>query len=1131
MPRTAVIGLLAVLIATGDGFAPQIAAVSAAPDGPVYYIRAGATGRNDGSDWTNAYRGFDRLARGATYYVADGTYPAYTFAKSGTAYITLRKATTSDHGTGTGWQDSYGDGSATFTGTLRFLSSYWTVDGAFGSGKGVYGFDVDMTTGERAGYGIYISGHFVTIKHVSVRWPDRDDERYMTAGGTSVAFEVSTLVTPRPSHITLSHAYLKEVPGGPMRFYDAQDVLVEYVVVQGMHSDAARHGSGISARGNAYGSRNFTIRYNWFEDFEGTGGITLYDQGGHADWFVYGNVFHYATARAPGHGHGAMATNNYAGDKGVSNCQFYNNTIVGGATTGVWMGTLPGNANIGVSNNLWSRTTSLSIAGTGVSQQRNNLNSGDPRFVNVGQPLGPDGRPFTADDGFVPPPGSSVCGAGQAGADIGAYRCGGAGLSAASPPSGDTPRPQNDAPPASGGGTVNTYYVSTTGSDSNPGTLASPWASLSKANATLRPGNTLYIRGGTYTGIKLDWNASGSVNNPITITNYPGETPIFDGGGRDQFLVMGYSSPSYVIFKGLEVRNYSYNAFALAYGHHITIKNNYIHDIQAVNTGSIYTGAFVDSYVHHIIIENNHFKSIGRTANTPNYTDHAVYPSRHSSYITIRNNLFEDQRAGAAIHAYDNAAGTIDHVLIYNNIIHITPGKTIWGIIAGDTNVEIYNNSLIIDPGTMIHTLGAVAHHTGAANELVLKNNIFYGAVPTRGYIDSGYLDVTADYNLYYPGAVDPEDKGSHSKRGNPQFVSSSDFHLQSGSPAINAGIAIPGFADDYDGVSRPQGNGFDIGAYEFRGTGTPTVDRTPPRRSGGVPTGTLPAGTTTATLSLTTDEEATCKYGTTVATNYGVLPDLFPTTGGTAHRSPLSGLVDGRRYTYVVRCQDTTGNANPDDYQVAFSVSMPPPRTPLPPVTPAPPSSSLILHWTFDEGSGTTAQDASGRGYHGVLRYGPRRVAGKVGRRALEFDGVDDAVTLPSLSAPKDKTYALWVYPRACGGWTTLIEFGNDAPWFGIAGPSGTCNVQLYFKNPISSSVLTRNQWSHLVYTSDSASNVSRIYINGVERGRGTANTKTTTGLGVGFHIGDTHFNGLLDDVRIYNRALSAEEVRALYN
>ncbi len=98
--------------------------------------------------------------------------------------------------------------------------------------------------------------------------------------------------------------------------------------------------------------------------------------------------------------------------------------------------------------------------------------------------------------------------------------------------------------------------------------------------------------------------------------------------------------------------------------------------------------------------------------------------------------------------------------------------------------------------------------------------------------------------------------------------------------------------------------------------------DTTPPTLSAGSPTGTLVAGTTSTTLSVTTNENATCKYGTTAGVAYASLPNTFTTTGGTTHTKTLTGLTNGSSYTYYVRCIDGASNANTSDYSIAFSVA-----------------------------------------------------------------------------------------------------------------------------------------------------------------------------------------------------------------
>lgn len=96
--------------------------------------------------------------------------------------------------------------------------------------------------------------------------------------------------------------------------------------------------------------------------------------------------------------------------------------------------------------------------------------------------------------------------------------------------------------------------------------------------------------------------------------------------------------------------------------------------------------------------------------------------------------------------------------------------------------------------------------------------------------------------------------------------------------------------------------------------------DTTPPVLSNGAPTGTLAAGTTQATLQVTTNEAATCRYSTTANTTYAAMTNTFATTGATNHSTPVTGLQSGS-YTFYVRCTDGTGNAGTADFAITFTV------------------------------------------------------------------------------------------------------------------------------------------------------------------------------------------------------------------
>ena len=116
-----------------------------------------------------------------------------------------------------------------------------------------------------------------------------------------------------------------------------------------------------------------------------------------------------------------------------------------------------------------------------------------------------------------------------------------------------------------------TYYVATTGSDSNTGTLSSPWATWQKGFSTIVAGDVLYIRGGTYAtsgflystayyGVRVGSGHSGTATDTIKVFAYPGEKPILDcaemTSTRDgTHLGIAFVSSSFWHIKGLTVKN------------------------------------------------------------------------------------------------------------------------------------------------------------------------------------------------------------------------------------------------------------------------------------------------------------------------------------------------------------------------------------------------------------------------------------------------------------------------------------------------------------------------------------------------------------------------------------------------
>lgn len=98
-------------------------------------------------------------------------------------------------------------------------------------------------------------------------------------------------------------------------------------------------------------------------------------------------------------------------------------------------------------------------------------------------------------------------------------------------------------------------------------------------------------------------------------------------------------------------------------------------------------------------------------------------------------------------------------------------------------------------------------------------------------------------------------------------------------------------------------------------------VDSSAPVISSPKPSGNLSDGTTQTTLGVTTSEAATCRYSTTAGVAYASMTNTFTVTGGTTHTSTITGLSDGKRYNYYVRCSDSGGNVNMADQLITFKV------------------------------------------------------------------------------------------------------------------------------------------------------------------------------------------------------------------
>ena len=199
--------------------------------------------------------------------------------------------------------------------------------------------------------------------------------------------------------------------------------------------------------------------------------------------------------------------------------------------------------------------------------------------------------------------------------------------------------------------------------------------------------------------------------------------------------------------------------------------------------------------------------------------------------------------------------------------------------------------------------------------------------------------------------------------------------------------------------------------------------------------------------------------------------------------------------------------------------------------------SADLVAQWRFDESSGSTAYDLVG-GHDGSLEGDPQWVAGKVGSGALEFDGAGDFVNCgssPDYEIPVNITIACWIKVDVFDKTWQAIITTSDSSWRlhrsgstnNIAwGTTGLAPLDLTGTTDVST-----GDWFHVAGVYDGSQKL--LYING-EVDASSDSTGSITASTMPVYIGDNSAStgrfwaGLIDDLRIYNNALTQAEIQS---
>lgn len=202
-----------------------------------------------------------------------------------------------------------------------------------------------------------------------------------------------------------------------------------------------------------------------------------------------------------------------------------------------------------------------------------------------------------------------------------------------------------------------------------------------------------------------------------------------------------------------------------------------------------------------------------------------------------------------------------------------------------------------------------------------------------------------------------------------------------------------------------------------------------------------------------------------------------------------------------------------------------------------------LVGHWKFDSGGGDLATDYSPQNHDGTLTCkggdcsGPKWVNAKV-LTGLKFDGEDDYVNiekgLTSIFQNHSFTISLWVFALH-GNSHSLVGIGSngrDQHLHVIIRGNNTLRFGFYADDLDSTNQIPRNTWWHITLTWESKSQERKIYFNGhleaSDTSSGPLKVPENSNFRIGWHSGS--FKGIIDEVRLYSRALSEREVHQLF-
>jgi hypothetical protein len=670
---------------------------------------------------------------------------------------------------------------------------------------------------------------------------------------------------------------------------------------------------------------------------------------------------------------------------------------------------------------------------------------------------------------------------------------------------------------------------------------AAKCSSVQAAVSAMSGGDTAIVKSGTYSSASV----SGVSKSPaVRVVVEPGGTAVLSGGGS-------YSSMSGVTLDGTEGANGqgwdTTDGFSIGSNGGGAAQNLKIDGALIHNAGGGQTIWMVGC--NNVTIAHTEIRDVSNAD--------GIQMAKYTGQAECTNVLFDgiymhdfnadcgvDHQDGIQIRAGSNITFTNSRIFRLNNCgsqgffanqegdlggSNTTLSNT---IIAGINGNAINFSSK--PPQRMINNtidggLNTCQPVTTTCNGVIMKNNILNSACAGE-QIFHNRVQNAADWasnvstsNCGYSSQGDTVTPNFSAMFTNP---ASYDYHLKSGAFAIGKASKTDYTKTDIDNGTRDSAP--DAGADEYGVTGASTPPPASPPADTTAPNTTISSGTTGSTTATTASFAFTGSDNTTAASSltYECKVDAGAYAACTSPKA-YSGVAAGS-HTFSVRAKDTAGNADATPATATWTVT-------------AAASSGLVAAYSFNETSGTTTADRSGNGLTGTITGATHTTAGKFGG-ALSFNGTSNLVSVPDnakLDLTKGMTLEAWVRPSNTSGWRTVITKEQTSQMdYGLYAstdtnrPSGHVYVGSS-QEARSTTQLPLNTWRHLAVTFDGVA--LRLYIDGgqVAYRSVTGSIAASTGaLRIGGNtISGKWFAGLIDEARVYNRALTSAQIKADMN